>query len=115
VIDHKMPWLAAFAYFDEIIEAGIKVFRYTDGFMHQKVFVVDQALAAVGTTNLDNRSFRLNFEAMALFFDPRVAAEVEEMLQTDFENAYELVKPLALQPAWVRYGAPLARLLSPIL
>ncbi|MBO9449763.1 cardiolipin synthase [Tropicibacter sp. R16_0] len=115
VIDHKMPWLAAFAYFDEIIEAGVKVYRYTDGFMHQKAFVVDHALAAVGTTNLDNRSFRLNFEAMALFFDADIAADVDEMFQVDFENSYELVKPLALQPAFVRYGAPLARLVSPIL
>lgn len=115
MIDHRIPWLAAFAYFDEIIEAGVKVYRYTDGFMHQKAFVVDDAMAAVGTTNLDNRSFRLNFEAMALFFDRDVAATVDEMFQEDFENAYELVKPLALQPAFVRYGAPLARLVSPIL
>ncbi len=114
-IDHRLPWLAAFAYFDEIRDCGVRVFRYTDGFMHQKAFVVDDTLAAVGTTNLDNRSFRLNFEAMALFFDERAALAAENMLLTDFEASYELTRNLQQQPWHVRYGAPLARLFSPIL
>ncbi|MFC3616426.1 cardiolipin synthase [Lutimaribacter marinistellae] len=115
VIDHRLPWLAAFAYFDELRGAGGRVFRYTDGFMHQKVFVVDEALAAVGTTNLDNRSFRLNFEAMALFFDKRAALDVADMLEADFANAFELRRGLDSQPPSIRYGAPLARLFAPIL
>ncbi|MEM6658334.1 MAG: cardiolipin synthase [Pseudomonadota bacterium] len=115
VIDHRLPWLAGFAYFDEVRNCGARVFRYTDGFMHQKVFVVDDTLAAIGTTNLDNRSFRLNFEAMALFFDPRVAASVERMLLADFENSYEMSRALPQQPAYIRFGAPLARLFAPIL
>ncbi|NOD91409.1 cardiolipin synthase [Ruegeria sp. HKCCD4884] len=115
MIDHRLPWLAAFAYFDEARDCGARIFRYTDGFMHQKAFVVDDALAAVGTTNLDNRSFRLNFEAMALFFDTQAANRVAEMLQADFENSYELTRTLAQQPAHIRFGAPLARLFAPIL
>ncbi|WP_170427598.1 cardiolipin synthase [Ruegeria arenilitoris] len=115
VIDHRLPWLAAFAYFDEVTDCGARVFRYTDGFMHQKVFVVDDTLAAVGTTNLDNRSFRLNFEAMALFFDPKAAQAVDKMLRADFEKSYELTKKLPDQPAYIRFGSPLARLFAPIL
>ncbi len=115
VIDHRLPWLAAFAYFDEIRDCGARVFRYTDGFMHQKAFVVDDTLAAVGTTNLDNRSFRLNFEAMALFFDRRAAEAVAAMLETDFEASYELTRNLPQQPFHIRFGAPLARLFAPIL
>lgn len=113
--DHWFSWLAAFAYFDDMIEAGVRIFRYTDGFMHQKVFVVDEDLAAVGTTNLDNRSFRLNFEAMALFFDADAATAVDRMLCEDFKRAYELTQPLDQQSPLIRYGAPLARLLSPVL
>nr|WP_321252846.1 cardiolipin synthase [uncultured Ruegeria sp.] len=115
MIDHRLPWLAAFAYFDEIRDCGVRVFRYADGFMHQKVFVVDDTLAAVGTTNLDNRSFRLNFEAMALFFDARAAEAAASMLRTDFEKSYELTRTLQQQPAHIRFGAPLARLFAPIL
>ncbi len=113
--DHRIPWLAAFAYFDEIIEAGVRVFRYTDGFMHQKVFVVDDTLAAVGTSNLDNRSFRLNFETMALFFDEGAAATVEAMFLEDFASSYQLTRTISEQPAHIRYGAPVARLFAPIL
>ncbi len=115
VIDHKLPWLAAFAYFDDIREAGVRVFRYTEGFMHQKVFLVDDEVAAVGTTNLDNRSFRLNFEATAMFFDTRAAQRIEAMLLADFERSFELTETLHQQPAYIRHGAPIARLFSPLL
>jgi len=115
VIDHHIPWLAAFAYFDELRAAGVQIWRYQPGFMHQKVVLVDDTLAAIGTTNLDNRSFRLNFEAMVLGFDARFAAEVAGFLETDFANATLLEKPLSAQPARVRYGAPVARLFAPLL
>lgn len=115
VIDHLVPWLAAFAYFDELREAGVQIWRYRRGFMHQKVVLVDDALAAIGTANLDNRSFRLNFEAMVLGFDDGFAAGVAEFLEADFGNATLLEKPLSDQPARVRYGAPVARLFAPLL
>jgi cardiolipin synthase len=114
-IDHMLPWLAAFAYFDTIREAGARVFRYQDGFMHQKVFVVDDRIAGVGTTNLDNRSFRLNFEAMAVMFDTDMAERVALMLEQDMARCVEADRPLAEQPLWIRHGAPVARLFSPIL
>lgn len=113
--DHRISWLAAFSYFDEVTTDGVRIFRYSDGFMHQKVFLVDDKLAAVGTTNLDNRSFRLNFEAMALFFDTRAAAEVDEMMRADFEKAYEFTETIDQQSAYIRYGSPVARLFSPLL
>ncbi|MBE1283662.1 MAG: cardiolipin synthase [Rhodobacteraceae bacterium] len=115
VIDHKTPWLAAFAYFDEVRTAGVEIWRYTEGFMHQKVVLVDDDFAAIGTTNLDNRSFRLNFEAMAAFFDKRAAAQTETMLEADFARSYRLDAWLADQPRHVRYGSPVARLFSPLL
>jgi len=115
VIDHKIPWLAAFAYFDEIRAAGVQVWRYKPGFMHQKVVLVDDDFAAIGTTNLDNRSFRLNFEAMAAFFDARPAAATAAMLERDFERAWMLNKTLPEQPWHVRVGAPISRLFAPVL
>lgn len=115
VIDHKIPWLAAFAYFDEIREAGVQVWRYKSGFMHQKALVVDDTMAAIGTTNMDNRSFRLNFENMAVFFDARAASATATMLEDDFEQSVILDKALAEQPRHIRVGAPIARLFSPVL
>lgn len=115
VIDQYLPWLAAFAYFDELRAAGVQIWRYQQGFMHQKVVLVDNAFAAIGTANLDNRSFRLNFETMAIGFDPRLAAAVEAVLTADFTRATRLDVPLSRQPAPVRLGAPIARLFAPLL
>lgn len=113
--DHKVTWLAAFSYFDMVMDAGVKVYRYKDGFMHQKAFLVDDSIAAVGTTNMDNRSFRLNFEAMALLFDTPMCGAVETMLLQDFAQTEEQTLRLEDHPAYVRWGAPVARLFSPLL
>ncbi len=114
--DHWIVWLAAFAYFGEVQHAGVKIYRYTGGFLHQKVMLIDDAAAAVGTANLDNRSFKLNFEITALVIDPDFAAEVEEMLERDFANSY-LYDHATFhhRPYWVRIGAQIARLASPVL
>ncbi|MFV2093013.1 MAG: cardiolipin synthase [Hyphomicrobiales bacterium] len=115
VIDHRITWLAAFAYFDEVMEAGVQVWRYDKGFMHQKVLIVDDAIASVGTMNMDNRSCRLNFETTLLIFDSRAVAEVAIMLEEDFSHAHRLEKELAQLPLSRRIGAPVARLFAPVL
>ncbi|WP_254447430.1 phospholipase D-like domain-containing protein, partial [Ruegeria sp. HKCCA5426] len=115
VIDHTIPWLAALAYFDEVMDAGVEVWRYNDGFMHQKVVLVDDTISSVGTTNLDNRSCRLNFEETAVIFDEHTASEVAAMFEADFARSFRLKEKLADRGFKQRHGAPLARLLSPLL
>lgn len=114
-IDHKVVWLAAFAYFDEVVDAGVQIWRYTAGFMHQKVLVVDRSVASIGTFNLDNRSCRLNFEVTALFFDAEAVDRTAAMLEADFARCVRLEVPLTEQPRLRRIGAPVARLFSPLL
>jgi cardiolipin synthase len=113
--DHWATWLAAFEYFDELRSVGVEVWLYDDGFMHQKVVLVDDRIASVGTINLDNRSCRLNFEATAVMFDKTAAKATEEMLLADFAKSHLLETPLDQQPFHIRYGAPIARLFAPIL
>lgn len=114
-IDHYLPWLAAFAYFDELREAGVEIWRYRAGFLHQKALLIDDCLSGVGSTNFDNRSFRLNFETMALFLDSAVAEQVEDMLQADFARSTRLDKTLDEQSLGIRLAAPVARLFAPVL
>ena len=114
--DHWIAWLAAFAYFGEVQDAGVKIHRYTGGFLHQKVMLIDDGAASVGTVNLDNRSFKLNFEITALVLDRGFAAEVEAMLERDFANSYLYDHAtFRRRPYWVRLGAQIARLASPVL
>ena len=113
--DHWITWLAAFSYFDELRDAGIQIWLFDDGFMHQKVILVDERICSVGTINLDNRSCRLNFEATVVMFNTDAAQATAEMLEADFECSALLDKSLSQQPLYIRYCAPLARLFSPVL
>ena len=87
--DHLLVWLSAFSYYEQSIPYGVKLFRYHRGFLHQKVMLIDERLAAVGTANLDNRSFRLNFEITAFSTDRLFVDEVTRMLTADFHHARE--------------------------
>jgi cardiolipin synthase len=113
--DHLMVYLAAFHFYEEMKDSGIKVYRYTEGFMHQKSIVVDQ-VSAVGTANFDNRSFRLNFEITAFFLDPEFTEEVEAMFEEDFRRA-RLMTPADVtdKPFWFRPAVRAARLTAPVL
>src|SRR5207302_4118763 len=53
--DKWIPFLAARYYFEDVLAAGVKVYQYTRGMLHSKVFIVDDEWASVGTANLDNR------------------------------------------------------------
>lgn len=113
--DHLLVWLSAFTYYEQAIPIGVKIFRYQAGFLHQKVMLIDKRLAAVGSANLDNRSFRLNFEIMAFSSDAKFLREVTEMLETDFSNCVEeKVGDFTGKPFYFRVGARLARLFAPV-
>jgi cardiolipin synthase A/B len=113
--DHYLPWLAAFAYFDELRAAGVTIWRYEAGFMHQKVLLIDDDIASIGTINLDVRSGILNYEETVIIDDIGFANGVREMLEMDFARARKFDAPLAQQSLWLRIAAPLARLLAPLL
>jgi len=113
--DHYLIYLSSFYFIDEVEQAGVKFYRYQAGFMHQKVLLVDEQAAAIGTANLDNRSFRLNFEVTLLFLDVPFVNEVETMLLEDFRECIEIpINALGTRPLWFRFMVRLARLLAPI-
>ena len=114
--DKPMIKMAAMTYVPQVTEAGVEMYEYGDGFMHQKVVLVDQGLAAVGTANFDNRSFRLNFEVTVLTIDDEFACEVEQMLVKDFSKSTRIdPADLASRPWWSKLGGKVARLFAPVL
>ena len=114
--DHMLVYLAAFSYFDEAGQTGVKFYRYTDGFLHEKAMLIDDNVAAVGTANFDNRSFRLNFEVTALVADPVFAQEVQQMFEDDFAQSRLMEEgEYDRKPWYFRLGVRLARLASPII
>ena len=113
--DHYLPWLAAFTYFDDLRHAGGQIWRYHAGFMHQKVALVDDEVASVGTINLDIRSGILNFEHTAVIQDRGFSREVEAMLERDFARSKLMETNLSERPRSLRLAASGARLLAPLL
>lgn len=110
--DRRLVWYASRSHVPMLRAVGIEVLEYQPGFMHQKVMLVDDDVASVGTANLDIRSALLNFEATALVEDRDFAREVETMLARDFAQSRTLSEPM---PAHVRLLAPVARLFGPLL
>ncbi|MBR3307344.1 MAG: phosphatidylserine/phosphatidylglycerophosphate/cardiolipin synthase family protein [Lachnospiraceae bacterium] len=76
--DKPIVQKAARTYFRELTDAGISVYEYTPGFIHQKVMVSDGCRCSVGTVNLDNRSFVGQYECGVYFYSPELAAQLNE-------------------------------------
>jgi cardiolipin synthase len=113
--DHLHVYLSGISYLEEADEAGVKIYRYQPGFLHQKVWLIDDYASIVGTANLDNRSMRLNFELTMLMLSKEFASEVEAMLEADFEKS-----KLALPTEYTERALPyrflvrVCRLLAPV-
>lgn len=114
--DKRIVFHASRSYFPELLEAGVKVYEYERGFMHSKIVIVDHELASIGTSNMDMRSFHLNFEVNAFLFRTKST----QKLVAEFLNDLEYAKQLELDSFRKRHiGLRLiestARLLSPLL
>lgn len=114
--DHLWVYLAAFSFFDQMRDFGVKVYRYNRGFLHQKILLVDDTLASVGTANLDNRSLRLNFELNVLVQEPGFVKEVADMLEEDLANSTQVRgNELEMRGIVFNLGVRIAHLLAPVL
>ncbi len=112
-------WLvkrAAMSYVPYVTQAGVQMYEYGRGFMHQKVMLLDDDVSVIGTANFDNRSFRLNFEITVVTIDRTFAADVEAMLEQDFANSTLITaEQTANRSLWFNVTSRVARLFSPIL
>lgn len=114
--DHWLPYLSSFSYYEALSRSGIALYRYTAGFLHQKVALVDDDLSVVGSINVDYRSFHLNFELALVVADATFARQVAEMLEADFARCrcVDLETEYACRPWWFKAAVRVARLLSPV-
>ncbi len=75
--DHPLVLHAGRSFLDELLAAGVRVFELQDAMHHAKTVTVDGIFSTLGSANMDQRSFRLNFEANVFFFGAEVAVELE--------------------------------------
>ena len=78
VPDHKFTYMVAETYWGELMTHGVKIYKYTPGFLHAKSVMVDREVALIGSTNMDYRTFQLHYECGVLLYHMPV---VEELLE----------------------------------
>ena len=91
--DESDSWIAKHAtnsYLERLFDANIKVYRYTKGFIHAKTMVVDGVFSTIGTSNMDYRSFKINFEINAVIYDKQKSEELKSYFFEDLKNAEEM-------------------------
>ena len=116
ISDSKFVNAASKSYYDRLLEAGVNIHLYQKGFVHAKTIVTDQKLCMVGTANMDNRSFELNFEVNAIVYDEAVAKKLHQLFYDDLEHATKINKEEWFSRPWyVKFPEKIARLFSPVM
>lgn len=114
--DNWLPYFAAYAFIGPLLDAGVQVHRYHAGFLHAKTFLIDEQASAVGTVNLDSRSFRLNFEITAWVMDAAFARDMASMFEADFARSRRMTSTdVDERPLWFRALSRAAYLTAPVL
>lgn len=114
--DSKLVNMASQAYFEDLLQAGVKIYLYKKGFIHAKTFVIDRNMASVGTANLDLRSFDLNFEVSAIIYADKIALQLAEKFEEDLADSDELtLKNWGKRSGFRKMSERIIRLLSPFM
>ena len=113
--DKKLVFRLTRSYYRFLLEAGVKIYEYTPGFMHAKSFICDDKIAVVGTINLDYRSLYLHFECATLIYDSKVLDEIK----LDALRSIALSKEVAIKKTKItlfgRFVDALLHLFSPLM
>ena len=111
-----VPGFAGNTFILDVISAGVQVFMYEKGYLHAKTISIDSEICSIGSANIDIRSFSINYELNAVFYDARLARELEAAFERDlgFCHAFD-AEEYARRPALSRLRDSAARLLSPLL
>lgn len=114
--DKRIPFWAAHTFFEPLLRAGVNIYLYTAGFFHSKVVIIDETLSTAGSCNMDQRSFFLDYELNAIFYDRQITREFIDQFERDCEQCvqmtlerYESISSVA------KFRNSVMRLISPLL
>lgn len=103
------------SYITELLEAGVRIFLYRNGFIHSKYLLVDSIFSSVGSPNVDVRSFDLDFEVTALIYDEDFALRLGVLFAEDLKNCTEVnMEEWEKRNRRERYKESLARIFGPL-
>jgi cardiolipin synthase len=114
--DKRIVFYASRSYFPELLEAGVKIYEYQNGFMHSKIIIVDNEFASIGTSNMDMRSFHLNFEVNAFLYKTESTNELVDDYLKDMKDSKQIfIDQFKKRSLLSRVVESTSRLLSPLL
>lgn len=116
IADSKLVNTISKSYYEELLEAGIEIYKYQKGFVHAKTMICDEAVSFVGTANLDQRSFDLNFEVHAIIYDEALAKQHAQFFYKDLEDSKKItLEEWRKRSAITIFIEKAARLISPLM
>ena len=114
--DHPFVYWATYSNVATLMYMGAEVYMYQPGFLHQKVFVIDDEIVSIGTTNVDNRSFILNFEVNAFIYNTEEAIKSRKIFENDIQHCEIFtIEKYEARGNWIKLKEGLANLIEPIL
>jgi cardiolipin synthase len=88
--DVKSTWYAGRAYYEKLLEGGVKIYEYQPTMIHSKSFVVDGIWSYVGSMNFDNRSMSFNDESLLVALDRGIGAKMDSIFMDDLKWSKEM-------------------------
>ncbi len=113
--DSTVVYWSSMSYVAELLEAGIKVYLFQNGFNHSKILMIDSKFATVGSANMDIRSFEDNFELLTMIYDHELTLELEKQFHKDLKRSKKLnLNKWNRRPLKQNFKESVARLFSPL-
>jgi cardiolipin synthase len=111
-----IPGYAGNTFILDVVRAGVRVFLYEKGYLHAKAISIDSEICSIGSTNIDIRSFSINYELNAVIYSKELAGELEAAFKRDLLDCkkFDLAEYQSRNPV-IRFRDSVARLLSPLL
>ena len=113
--DKKFVYVLTTSYLEELLKNNVKVYLY-NGFIHSKMFIMDGEVTSIGTANIDNRSFVLDFEINIFVYDEEFSAKCERIFLDDVENSSRAsIEQAKKRGLFRRMAESIMRIFSPLL
>jgi cardiolipin synthase len=112
--DQKIVYTLSSSFFKILHDNGVKIYKYSKGFVHSKVFLSDDIRAVVGTINMDYRSLYLHFECGCYFENNSVIKDIKKDVLDTFEKSHLVTKEEAKTNPLKSFGQSVLRLFAPL-
>ena len=114
--DSRLTTFAANSYLSQLLEAGVKIYQYREGFLHSKLLMVDDRIASIGSANMDFRSLEHNFEISGFVYDPGITKRLTTLFDQDKSACHLLTREeWEKRGRLVRFSESVMRLFAPLL